>query len=523
MAVRLPAVARPLAARKGHVAPRGVSQVVPEEAMIVGKRSGTIYADLSEGGQDELINIQPIEKPRVNGPKKRPGYATGGNVLIDPKFLTDYANTPEGQRELAAMAQQAQANPSQQYQWGASAPAVSGPSRASSVSPSSPTPTVTGGYGPAGTSISNATRSVQQAQQGEINAARSVLGPAQALQTATRQTTAASRAAVQAQDRALSASNAYLSEQERANRAAEAEERGIQTAAGNVSDLAAVARAQNIRNSDDPYYAMMGRAAPEEIIAPTDAVLPPGVRPKLETQEEILQREADNAGAMREFGLKTSSIASQRAGNAAQAAGNKAQMAALGQAAAQGDVNAARLLLEAAQLNTSQARLDLDISQTPPAGMVFDEFSGNFTTRTEAAISQAMNDVVKDPVNNQWVTRADLEARTNEFGHIKRASDGVNVDPKTGNEWRQAPDGEWRWHAPDGNILYGDVWVAPNGNQYRNGLWWDPQGFYMRTDGSWYNPLSGQVKYGGVIYNVNRGYMDERNAGGSLDLSGLFD
>ena len=384
------------------------SQTVREPVFLIGQ-SGKLYGVAGEGG-NERIAIGDAEGPgaRVPGAPGARAYQTGGtvDVLAEVERNLGHPLTAD-QRALF------DANVGNVVNAGA---------------PGAPRPPG---------------QTASAAQTAQFGAAQGVISASQAQIDA-------QQAALGAAGTAAGASTAYLNEQARASAAARAERERIIAARGNAQNIIDVARGNRDRRAQDYKYGIAGLDVPAELVLPEGFAgpLPPGVRRKIETDEERLTREAADSEALRQSTLDQARIAAARAGLTVDEAQRRAQGAALG---------------------VSQANLNLDRTQTPPGpGLVMDD-NGNWVTAAEARLTAAQNNLVVDPsdrTGGTLVTRADLASRTDQFGNVRRASDGVVVSPE-GNEFRNG-----QWVDPrTGNVFYPNMgnlgaWVAPNGNIY---------------------------------------------------------
>ena len=528
MAIRLPHAPKPEGARKGRRAPRPVlvegphhaplkgprintqgNQVIPEQASIVGDKTGKVYATLAEGGHDERVIIKPIG--RKYAPKTEKGavqrYETGGEVrtatfdewgrpLYDPVTDTNYgySGPPIGSQQPANQS-----------------PVINTQGSATVNAPV-PTNQSNPNYGAQGNAIYAAENEVFGARKAQIDLGRDLIPIQASVNAASRGAVAASTKAIEEQGRALGASSAYLDEQARASAASEAETRAIDAAAGNVADKAAVARALKIRSVNDEINIQSGVGADVEVDVPNGAdngfVLPPGTRAKLQTQEELKTAAAKDAAELRAFGIERARVASARAGNTAAAASNVANLEQNKVSAAQVEVEAARLGLTLAGLTLEEKRLAVDQAKQPPmAGLVYNAATGTFVTPEQDAVitaQQTVNQGTYDPVNKEYVTAQQLRDRTDADGNIRR-NDGVLVDPKTMNEL--GADGVWTdpatgnrfvdgiWRAPNGDMFIRDIWQPPH-YKYINqgGVWWTDDGFVLQDSGVWYNPKTGDYR-----------------------------
>ena len=415
MAALRPGAPRPK--RRGQAGQ--ASQTVREPVFLIGQ-SGKLYGVAGEGG-NERIAIGDAEGPgaRVPGAPGVRAYQTGGvvDVLAEVERNLGHALTAD-QRALFDANVGNVVNPG--------APRITPPRFAGS-----------GGLLPGTT-------------QGPSGPQTAQFGAAQGVISASQAQIDAQTAALGAAGTAAGASTAYLNEQARAGAAARAERERIIAARGNAQNIIDVARGNRDRRAQDYKYGIAGLDVPAELVLPEGFAgpLPPGVRRKIETDEERLTREAADSEALRQSTLDQARIAAARAGLTVDEAQRRAQGAALG---------------------VSQANLNLDRTQTPPGpGLVMDD-NGNWVTAAEARLTAAQNNLVVDPSDRTGatlVTRADLASRTDQFGNVRRASDGVVVSPE-GNEFRNG-----QWVDPrTGNVFYPNMgnlgaWVAPNGNIY---------------------------------------------------------
>lgn len=120
-------------------------------------------------------------------------------------------------------------------------------------------------------------------------------------------------------------------------------------------------------------------------------------------------------------------------------------------------------------------------------------------------------------------------------GNVRRVSDGVLVSPDGRNEfiegvWTDKETGNVRVPDPQTGVL---MWISSQGLVLRNGEWWSLQlGAYMQSDGSFFQPLTGQTFYNGEGFLSSGGYanetireLDKRNgaAGGYSSPNDLYD
>ena len=498
-------------------------QVLREPARIVG-RSGRVYGMLGANGKAEILTIRPADAAAK--PKREKGvqvYDTGGEVkaatydewgrpLYDPNTDTNYGYSGP---PLGAPAATAPTAPTAQ-------PANTTPT---AVAGATPNPSSGAPYGAAGVTQFQNQQNVNAAREASIDASRNVQPAAAAQIDASRASIAAAARAQEATKTALGSSAAYTTAQEKANAEALAAEKGIQAASLNFADKAAVAHVAAARQNEDTLYRVAGYQPPVEVETPSGAggfvQLPGGgvARATAKTQEQMLTEGEKRAGALRILELTKQKLAAERAGDVAAAARIDASLEALKAQAAGLNVDAAQLGVSAANLGVSQANLNLNKSQQPPApGQVFNDYTQTWMTRSERDIDYARRDLVKDPTDptgGTFVTKADLAARTDSAGNIMRADgvlispernelrDGVWIDPKTGNRYLTDP------------MTGAPAWVSPDGLVFRDNLWWDTGfGGYQRNDGSFYNPLTGQVKFAGQIFSTDAGYANTRGGGG---------
>jgi hypothetical protein len=497
--------------------------VIRERARIIGD-SGKVYMELAEN-EPEIVQLIPAKGKYA--PKREKGAqkaATGAELYamgMDP-------NDPEVQRRIA----------SGQVNYGTPAstitPPATRPQVASSVGVNQPATMTSSNYGAAGTAQYQAAQRVQQAQQADIDASRGINTAAQSQLAASRGVIAASTSSTEAARRALGSQQQYLDTQERLTGEARVAEQGIQSAAANTEDKVAVARAQQERDDTDYAYDVAGVSRPKEVVVASGTNLPTGVRAAFETQEDLRKRNESNAAAMRAFEIEGGRIATARTSAEAQAADIEAENARRVAEAAGLDVDAARLQADVAGLGVRQSQLDMARTTTPPApGQVYDPDSGTFTTQGDLDMRNAGRSIVEDPLTGQLTTRSDLLSRTDAMGNVRRA-DGVWVDPRTKNEYVNGV-----WTSPEGNVRQPDpqtgveTWISPQGLVLRNGKWWNLElGAYLQSDGSFYQPITGQTFYNGEGFLSSGGYanesiraIDARNnasGAGSYDLSGLF-
>ena len=355
---------------QSRILPNG-DQIIREKVEIVGTESGTVYSTASEGGRDELISIRPIGAPLDK--QREPGMQealTGQDLLaqgLDPNDPATQAQIQSGQLNYGNASQVVAANQPQ------------GGTPAGTIAPQPVNDPVAAQHAAAQTTI-NAQMAANTAQttalgadRGVINAQAATIGPQNRqldasgnVLNARAGTIAPQRDVIAAQGNVVNAQTAqtqgqrgFIGQQQGANTARTTEEQGVQAAARNTADQAAIAQAQNSRDNEDYKYALAGLSRPREIqTAEGDDVqgLPPGVRGKLETQEQILTRVAGANERLRALALEGAQLAVQLLGTDVAAAQQAAARAGL-------TLDEAQLLVQQAQITEGQAGLDVDRSQ----------------------------------------------------------------------------------------------------------------------------------------------------------------
>lgn len=251
--------------------------------------------------------------------------------------------------------------------------------------------------------VINAREATLPYQEGVLNARTNVAN-------ATAGTFAPSRAVINAEGNVINqqakvtqGTRALIGQQQQANNERMTEEQGIQAAAKNVTDITNVARARRVQGERDYVYDMAGLQQPEEVVLPPDFAgsLPLGLRQHIQTQQEILQSDADNAEKLRALKLDNAKLAVQlmatdvdtaqqvaaRAGltlksaqllvdqaqNEATRAGIALDQSELGVSRAQIGADRAQLDQSRAGIGVGRAQLGVDSSELPPSpGMVID-------------------------------------------------------------------------------------------------------------------------------------------------------
>lgn len=524
----------------------GGTQMINEPAVVVGLHSHDALATIGEN-QRELMTIQPVG-PRAVGPVSRsnpliPGvrpYADGGQAVIgDIIQYNPNAADPNVQAQIKAGTATITNENGQlvlrSYSTGTTGTDTSGANAYGSPTTSggaAPAATSGSSFGAAGQNIYNANQGVQSTTQAEIDAKNAALDAKNAEIAANRGVVAAQSKQLTADRNSTGASQAYLDEQKRATAAARADELAIEAARANTADVTATAEAQNARNNEAYKYTVGGLAQPTEVTLPNEGAgvaLPPGVVPRIQSQEEILTDKAKQTQTLEGFTLDAAQQAANQANIDAQRAGLDVTGAQLQATTANLNSQQANLAADRATLGVTQAQLNLDIAQTPPPGQVYDSVSGTFMSPEQFQILQQQRGIEYDPVNKVYVPRAELQARTDANGNIQRTSDGVWVNPTTHNElvngvWTDPTTGDY--YDPKQN-----AWVDPstgnkfvmnqNGPGYNSnansgdGYWVDPNGFVLGSDGVWRNPANGDYIVDGVVYHTKGG-------GSQYDLSGYF-
>lgn len=232
----------------------------------------------------------------------------------------------------------------------------------------------------------------------------------------------ASGAVNTAQGQYLNQSRGFIGTQQQQNQARAAEIAGIQNASRNVADLSAVAQAQTARNDQDYKYALAGISKPVEIDVPNGADvanLPPSVRARLQTQEQLLTRDAQAAEARRGITLEGARLALALTATNVDAA----QLAAA----------KVGLSLDQAQLVVQQAEID-----AARAGLTIDQYQNQLAQArlNEAAVGlppAAGLVLYTDPVTgvSEYVTQAVADTRTQVY-NTQRQGGQMIVDPATG-------------------------------------------------------------------------------------------
>ena len=151
-----------------------------------------------------------------------------------------------------------------------------------------------------------ANTNVLNTQAGQINANRDVVNAVSGTFGPQRQQIDAQGRVIDAQADTTTAQRAQIQRTQQANTARLAEEQGIQAASANYADQAAIAQAQNARAAEDYKYALAGLPTPTEVNTASgadEAGLPTGTRAKLQTQEQMKAKEAQQAERLRAIQL----------------------------------------------------------------------------------------------------------------------------------------------------------------------------------------------------------------------------
>lgn len=435
-------------------------QVIREPVIAIGVRSGRVQFTAGEAGSENLT-IRPrrarLGKDRRQAGERVRSYQAGGALTVDPGIDP---SDPTMQEQLASGAVYFDV--------------ATNTIRRRQVA----TPT-------AGT-VTGTQTAAWQAQQQQL--------AAQAGQIAAQRTAIDAQLAYLAeQERARAADVRYQTEAERARSAQRGDILAIQAAQQDVGGITTAARTQRERAVTDYKYGIAGLPTPEEVVLPRakqGTELPPGVRVKVQTPEEITRGEVANTEALRQNALEKYAILARQAGLTAQGSGLQAQVA--GQAASRAGV-----AVNEANLAERQAL------QPPAPGLVYDEVSGTFMTSQERSKLSIERDFVFDPVNREYVERRDLMARTDTAGNIMR-KDGTWVDPRSSNEFRNGV-----WVDPlTGNVFdqAANVWRSAEGNTFHITGPHTGAGYWTNSAGERLN------SFGEVVGGSQQ----------SLDLSGLF-
>jgi hypothetical protein len=444
-------------------------QVVGEEILGVGARSGRIHFIAGERGPENIVIGDGRGGSPVRGAPGVRAYATGGTIRADVEAALGHPLTPEQEAIF-------QANIGN-VQMPTGTPQVRPPAFAGS-----------GGIAP-GAAAPAASVPPTQTQRQQYQAAQGVLN-------ATQAQIAAQQAALAASAGTSAATGSYLTAQEQAAQQQLRDQQAIINARNNVTDQVNVARARNDQAALEYKYALAGLPVPQDVTLPEGyrGPLPPGVRPALLTQEQRLTQEAQDRAALASGQVEQARIAAARAGLSEDAASRAVTAAGIG---------------------VAQARLDQARAETPPApGLVYDEFGGNWVTPQQLQTLNAQRGLVQDPsdpTGATWVTRLDLASRTDLQGNVRNATTGILTDPQTGNQFI---DGAWT-DPRTGNRFVGGHWVSPEGNVFIDGYWWTPDLKFRLQGGLWVNPVTGDRI-------INGEFVPGGGAGGSLDLSSLF-
>ena len=151
-----------------------------------------------------------------------------------------------------------------------------------------------------------ANTNVLNTQAGQINANRDVVNAVSGTFGPQRQQIDAQGNVIGAQADTTTAQRAQIQRTQQANTARLAEEQGIQAAGANYADQTAIAQAQNARAAEDYLYALAGLPTPTEVNTASgadEAGLPTGTRARLQTQEQMRAKEAQQAERLRSIQL----------------------------------------------------------------------------------------------------------------------------------------------------------------------------------------------------------------------------
>lgn len=498
--------------------------------MIIGQDTGKNYGTGSDGGKAEAVtNIVPTNQPATRKSGRMPGVKanlTGAQLATaqangwdpnDPQTIAtfQYLGSQAGAQTATALAPVTAANTATRAATNTvAAPAI--PQIASSMpAGGKPTTTVaaaTPTFGAAGTAQFAANQKVQTAEQAALDANKALAVPAAAVTEANRQATQAAIDATKQSQGANQAEQSYLNLQRTQNQAAAADEAKVQAGANNTPDLIATAQAQRLQDKINNYANTHVLAAPTLVnVAPGQEgqVTQPGLTAPIRSAEDVAKINQTNNTATRGFATEDARISAASAASTANASMDAAKLAGLQAQLKSSDLDVARAAATEAGYNVDQARLDLEMTKSPPAaGQVYNSATGTWMSQQDADLYARQNNLVVDPTSNTFTTAQDLLSRTDTFGNIKRA-DGVVVDPQNKNEYRQQPDGTFAWTDPKtGNIqLPNGNWFDPqHGNTFTvtnpqtgAGFWTDSQGFVEGAGGVWTNPATGQRKVNGTI------------------------
>ena len=387
------------------------NQTIPEKAYVIGK-SGKVYTTISEKAP-EILKVVPTVGPFA--PMREAGMqqaATGqilstggldpndpaiqariasGDVSFDPAtgaitsksgYVSPVATTPVS--TAAPMAQPAVSTDPLEAQRQAQQAAIN----------------ARGGVATATQGQLQANADVVASQSNQVNANQGVVNATQGTFAPRANQITAQGQVIGAQEAQTAVQRAQIQQVQQADAARLAAEQGIQAAASNVGDQAAVAAAQNARANEAYKYQIAGQAVPQEIQVNPGQTVPnlPGVQGKLETKADYLTRTAAASERLRSIQLDQAQQIVNLAGTDTAAAQQAAARVGL-------TLDQAQLLVAQAQNAASQAGVDVQGAQNKSAAAGINVDQANLAVYNAAtALEQAKIPPAGVPAGYQVVT-----------------------------------------------------------------------------------------------------------------------